>query len=178
MHPNLNGTFQLHSANAVHPPWRNAVSSSLYPYSHYQNAPHRLVTDHLALSRSTHTPSSHNDLDTSVHDTIEWLLSPPIFPLRQHSVATIGLPWVYNVVGNELVFDGSPGVNRLVLSKDSETRRIGQHLGLPTEYYRWLCGIGEQAGINEFKIPIIRLTDALEVARNLRSAKARGGTQH
>ncbi|KAH7131897.1 hypothetical protein B0J11DRAFT_576849 [Dendryphion nanum] len=90
-------------------------------------------------------------------DIVEALLNPPAYTFRQRCMATIQLPWVRKVVGQNLVFDSTPGVNRQVLSKFSPLRTYGLALGLPVEFYRWLGGIEEQARINEFKIPIKRL---------------------
>lgn len=83
----------------------------------------------------------------------------------------IELPWVQQVLGNDLVFDSRPGLNRLILSKESKLRIMGTeltNLGLPMEYYRWLCGTEEQSRINVFKIPSARLAQGHEVLRRAR----------
>lgn len=50
-------------------------------------------------------------------------------------MTTIELPWNREIVGNQLVFDSKPGLNRLIFAEDSEIRRVGEELGMPKEYH-------------------------------------------
>lgn len=95
-------------------------------------------------------------------EIISILLNPPVKFYTSNNIITLELPWVKQVVGDHLVFDPTPGLNRQVLKSTSEIRTRSLELGLPIEYYSWLCGKDGWGKINELKIPVARLT----IARN------------
>ena len=67
-------------------------------------------------------------------------------------MTTIELPWNREIVGNKLVFDSKPSLNRLILTEDSEIRRTGEELDMPKEHHRWLCGIHGQVFAEDSEI--------------------------